>query len=94
MARYQWKMILRIKSAFDDSWIKRSSMWQPNLTENHSSEYVPHRNRGRPYLRWDDIVSKFCNLVHNDSWQNLSIDVLNSSMDDFIQYFCDSHDCN
>ena len=94
MARYQWKIILRIKSALDDSWIKRSSMWQPNAIEDDSSEYVPHRNRGRPYLRWYDVVSKFCHLVHNDTWQNLSIDVLSNSMDDFIQYFCDSHDCN
>ena len=64
------------------------------MIDDGSSDYVPHRNRGLPSLRWDDIVNDFCCLVHEDSWQNVCIDVLNSSMDDFVQYFCNSYECS
>ena len=94
LARYQWKMILRIKGVADDSWIKTSSMWEPNMIDDSFSEYVPHRERGRPSLRWDDIVNDFCYLVHGDSWQNVPIDVLNNSMDEFVQYFYNSCECS
>ena len=86
-------MILRIKALPSESWINESCEWAPNEIDDASSDYVPHRCRGRPRLKWDSVVRKFCELQHNQSWQNLSIDVLNNSMDAFVQYFCNcEHD--
>ena len=84
--------MLRIKDAPISSWMSQSSHWMPNEIEDEFSEYVPHRRSGRPYLKWDCAVNKFCYMHHNDCWQNLSIDVLNSSMDRFVQFFCSKRD--
>ena len=79
---------MRIKAAPSDSWIAQSSMWVPSESEDPYSEYVAYRCRGRPCLKWDSCVRKYCFLRFNVSWQNLSIDVLRNSMDDFVHYFC------
>ena len=88
IAAYLWKMVLRIKLAGSESWINESSMWIPSEIEDAFSQYVPYRYIGRPTLKWDSVVNSFCNMHHHDSWQNLSIDILNRSMDAFVQYFC------
>ena len=88
IARYLWKFILRIKKAPDESWIKQASNWEPNECEDEFSEYVAHRCRGRPNMRWDDSVNRFCRLHFDESWRNLSIGVLDASTDDFVEYFC------
>ena len=83
-----WDYVLRIKTASNESWIKQSSMWLPNESEDPDSEYFPYRCRGRPCLQWDTSVRKYCTSRFNSSWQLLSTEVLKNSMDDFINYFC------
>ena len=80
--------MLRIKATPSESWIAQSSMWVPSESEDPYSEYVPYRCRGRPCLKWDSCVRKYCALHFNECWQNLSIDLLRNSMDDFVNYFC------
>ena len=62
-------------------------MWAPNDIDDAASEFPPHRCRGRPLLNLDNIVRTFWMLHFSDPWQNLSIDVLRNSMDDFVHYF-------
>ena len=88
LAIYLWKFALRVKAAPDSSWMSQSSNWAPNLIEDASSEYVANRCRGRPNLRWDSAVDQFCHLHFNFSWQKVSIHVLSSSQDRFVQFFC------
>ena len=38
-------------------------------------------------MKWDSVVNQFCVFHYNQSWQNLSIDVFNKSMNSFIEYF-------
>ena len=93
IAKYLWKLVLRIKTSPSESWINESSEWAPNEIDDVSCDYFPYRCRGRPCLKWDSVVRKFCAFQHNQSWQNLSIDVWNNSMDAFIRYFCNcDHD--
>ena len=87
-----WKFILRVKSAPDESWIHQSSMWAPNELSDETSAFFPYRCRGRPLLKWDSVVRKFCSLRYNESWQKLSTDILSSCTDDFVQYFYDCDD--
>jgi len=88
LAKYLWKFILRIKTARSESWIKLASEWEPNECDDAFNEYLAHRDRGRPNLRWDDVVNRFCRLHFHESWQKLSVGVLESSTDQFIVFFC------
>ena len=92
IGKYLWKMILRIKSASNEAWIRQSSMWAPNETEDALSDFLPHRCRGQPSLKWDSAVRRFCTMYLNGSWQNLSIDTLRRSADRFQHYFCNTCD--
>ena len=71
LAKCLWKYVLRIKAAPSESWIAQFPMWVPSESEDPYSEYVPYRRRGRPYLKWDSCVRKYCSLHFNASWQNL-----------------------
>ena len=82
---------LRIKNSPSEAWIHQSSVWVPNEIDDAFSEFSPHRCRGRPSLKWDSAVRKFCDVHFDESWQNLSIDILSRSTDVFQQYFC-NHD--
>jgi hypothetical protein len=88
IAKYLWKFIVRVKKAPCDQWISLSSKWFPNGCEDESSEFYAYRVRGRPYLKWDDVVSRFCQIRFNQSWQNVPLDVFCNSADDFISFFC------
>ena len=88
LAIYLWNFVLRVKAAPATSWMSQSSNWEPNLSEDASSEYVANRRRGRPNLKWDSAIDKFCRMHFNSSWQNVSITVLGNSRDRFVQYFC------
>ena len=93
IAKSLWKLVLRIRSSPSESWINESSFWAPNDINDTSSDYFPHRSRGRPCQKWDSVVRKFCTLEHDQTWQELPIELLNSSMDAFIHFFCNSeHD--
>ena len=86
IGKYLWKFFLRIKSAPINSWIWQSSIWKPSEVDDNASDFYPYRSVGRPRLKWDSAVRKFCELHHNESWQNLSIDVSSHSTDAFEQY--------
>ena len=62
-------------------------MWAINELEDPYSDFVPYRSRGRICLQWDSGVNHFCHLIYNESWQNLSIDVLSKRTDDFVKHF-------
>ena len=88
LAIYLWNFVLRVKAAPATSWMSQSSNWEPNLSEDASSEYVANRRRGRPNLKWDSAIDKFCHLHFNTSWQEVSIHDLSSVQDRFVQFFC------
>ena len=90
IAKYLWKFIVRVKKAPCDQWISLSSKWVPNECEDESNEFYAYRVRGRPYLKWDDVVSRFCQIRFNQSWQNIPFDVFCTSANDFISCFCKS----
>ena len=81
-----WKMILRIKEAANECWIHTTSMWEINVVDDPYSEFIPYRNPGRVCRKWDSVVNEFCYLTRNESWQNLSIDVLSNCTDAFTEY--------
>ena len=62
-------------------------MWAPNEINDAASEFLPYRARGRPLLKWDTTVRKFCTMHHSNSWQKLSIEVLSRSTEAFENYF-------
>lgn len=84
-----WKLIVRIKEAPSESWISQSSKWFPNECEDESTEFLAYRGRGRPSLKWDDVVTRFCQLHFNQSWQNVPLDVFRNSLDVFIAFSYD-----
>ena len=88
LAKYLWKFILRVKSARSESWIKLASEWEPNECDDAFNEYLAHRDRDRPKLRLDDAVNRFCRLRCHESWQELSVGVLQCSINQFIAFFC------
>ena len=87
IGKYLWKFILRVKGAPNEAWIHQSSTWAPNEINDDASEYVPYRCRGRPLLKWDTVVNHFCTMHHNESWQNLSINILSRPTEAFEEYF-------
>ena len=89
IAKHLWKFMLRVKTAPTDQWISQSSKWVPSECEDASSEFFAYRGRGRPFLKWDDNVSRFCQCHFNQSWQNVSLDDFRNSLDDFIAFSSD-----
>ena len=63
LAKNQWKFILGIKTARSESWIKLAFEWKPNECDDALNEYLAHRDRGRPNLRWDDVVIVFADSI-------------------------------
>ena len=55
-----WKFAARLKNMPLNSWASRAAYWQPHSTDDPSCDSLPHRERGRPCMRWDDKATKFC----------------------------------
>ena len=58
----------------------------PNLIEDASCEYHPYRTVGRPSLKWDDILNRFCRIHFNLSWQNVPIASFNDRVEQFVLF--------
>ena len=87
LASNLWNYALRVKSSPLDLWIVQSCEWEPNLIEDASCEFNAHREVGRPCLKWDDILNKFCHIHFNSCWQDVPIELFNSGMDEFVNFY-------
>ena len=57
LADYLWKFAVRVKLSPREPWIVQCCKWEPNLIEDASCEFSPHRDVGRSSLRWDDVLN-------------------------------------
>jgi len=39
---------------------QKAAMWDAGAIVDHAACYIPHRSRGRPQRKWDDLLSEFC----------------------------------
>ena len=80
----QWRYILHIRDSDPLLWARRMCKNTFNPHVDPHGTYSPSRMRGRPRMKWDDHVLKFC----HQRWPHLShmhwFDILVSN---------DLHDC-
>ena len=87
MAKYLWEFAARVKSASYDTWLAQTSKWKPEVIDDVSCEYVPHRSVGCPRLKWDDEIRNIC-LIHFDAcWHDVSIETFSARLEDFVTYY-------
>ena len=71
-ARSQWRFAAHIQSLFLQSWAHQMILYSPQHNEDPYAEYLANRSQGRPHMRWDDYLQKFCELTWpeygNDHW--------------------------
>ena len=63
----QWNYACRSKQLPKDSWVVRSCKWEPDQVLDLSSSILPHRSRGRPFLRWDQKLGSFSMAISDVS---------------------------
>ena len=71
LAETQWKFVGRLKQLPTTSWPSQVAFWQPYLIDDPSCDFIPHRGRGRPCIRWDDEVSNFSWWYFGQRWQDV-----------------------
>ena len=71
-ARAQWRFALHLQSLNSESWARNITLFSSQFINDPAAEYEPHRIQGRPHMRWDDYISKFCRLhwpeFETDHW--------------------------
>ena len=60
LAESQWKFVARLKQLPASSWPSRAAYWQPKDMRDVSCDFIPYREPGGQYTKWNDRVSKFC----------------------------------
>ena len=76
-----------MKSSPHESWIAQCCKWEPNLIEDASCEFSPYRDVGRPSLRWDDVLNRFCRIHFNLCWKSVPIELFNDRMEAFVIFY-------
>ena len=87
LGTYLWKFAVRVKLSLPDQWITQSSEWEPNMIEDASCEYSTYREVGRPRLKWDDILNRFCRIHFSSCWQEVLITSFNECLDQFVNFY-------
>ena len=59
VAYRRWQHGYRIKSMPSNSWVSRCCRWCPQHIFDESLGEQPHRERGRPFLKWDVTLHNF-----------------------------------
>ena len=67
----QWKFVARLKPLPTMSWPSQAAFWEPQSTNDPNCEFIPHRERGRPFTRWDDKVTNFSWWHFGKKWQDV-----------------------
>ena len=47
----QWKFVGRLMQLPRTSWPSQAAFWEPQIISDPACEFVPHRERGRPYTK-------------------------------------------
>ena len=84
LAITQWKFVGRLKQLPLASWPSRAAYWKPEEIDDPSCDFVPHRERGRPFTRWDDNVSGFAWRHFGESWQDVPYARFWRELDTFV----------
>ena len=74
-------------------WPAKSVSWNPLTNWESNFACKPHRKRGRPSTRWDDILTIFFSeFFHNDNWWHVAREVSSwfTSQRFYVQ-FCRAH---
>ena len=71
LAEIQWKFVARLKQLPAISWPSQAAFWQPQLIDDPSCDFIPHRERGRPCTRWDDEILNFSWWHFGQKWQDV-----------------------
>ena len=85
IAKNQWLHAVRVNSMTSDRWAKLCARWEPARINDQALLTRPSRDKGRPYLRWDDNLSKYCGNQFGTKWY----DVSDASMAEHIEQYCD-----
>ena len=76
-----------------EGWPAKSVSWNPLTNWESNFACKPHRKRGRPSTRWDDILTNFSSeFFHNDNWWHVACEASSwfTSERSYVQ-FCRAH---
>ena len=85
IAKNRWLHAVRINSMTPERWAKLCVKWDPIAINDPALLIAPSRDKGRPYLRWDDTLSTYCVNQFGNKWY----DVVDPSMMEHIKNYCD-----
>ena len=92
-ARAQWRYINHILHGPLLLWARTLCKYNWNPHRDHAADALPHRGQGRPRMRWDDNIHRFCHSkwphLQDYHWFDLLIDVeMKDLEDEFIIFIC------
>ena len=76
-----------------EGWPAKSVSWNPLTNWESNFACKPHRKRGRPSTRWNDILTNFSSeFFHNDNWWHVAREASSwfTSERSYVQ-FCRAH---
>ena len=85
ISKNRWLLATKVNSMSMERWAKLCAKWEPATINDPALVKRPSRDRGRPYLRWDDTLTKYCEIHFKKKWH----DVLDSSMTPHVQAYCE-----
>ena len=76
-----------------ERWPAKSVSWNPLTNWESNFACKPHRKRGRPSTRWDDILTNFSSkFFHNENWWHVAREASSwFTSERFYVQFCRAH---
>ena len=90
-ARNQWKYIFHLIDAYPLLWARIMLKFNFNPVYDPEASAIPYRMFGRPRLRWDDLIHRFCwktwPQYHGRHWFDILSHTRHENFeDDYVSY--------
>jgi hypothetical protein len=92
IASNQWNHGMRISAMDDQRWANLSVKWEPREVDDPSLLKKPARSSGRPYLRWDDNLSKYCEAHFKKKWYDVSGSLMTQHRENYCEFVSNGFD--
>ena len=93
-AKHQWTYISHLLELSPTSWARQMARYPSEAISDPHAIYDPFRHPGRPRLKWDHYIEKFCYYLYPDTHEHwidiLSIENLIGLSESYINFVSSS----
>ena len=86
ISKKRWLLATKVNSMSMERWAKLCVKWEPATINDPALVKRPSRDRGRPYLRWDDTLSKYCETHFNKKWHDVPEDLMMAHIQNYCEF--------